>query len=465
MGTLVGPGALSRPGAKPNADGLVPAVWERWRGQDEAVRALRFIGRLRMPETGEPVRLAGFQRQIVRSLYSELLTVASIPSGNGKTTLKGLIGLERICRGDRYTTVVVLATKQGQALEVVQAAKTIAENDPQLVDRMLWYEGDGVLMYRPTGSKIVAHSARLKSIEGLRYRLALIDEIGFALDELVSSIVARLGKGGRTNRILGMGTPGFEPNVLHRIREMSRDGALPAGAAYLEWAAPDGCEVDDARAWREANPAAAAGFLSPATRELQLGLMPERQFRVYHLGQWVKVTSGWLPPGAWQACPHVGVPPDGAEVVLAVEGTYKRTLAIVGAGVDGSVFMVWAAESAGDNELRDVLAAVCDRWQVQAVVHNRRIRVRLFDELGREGMPVEPWTGSVDAEAGSANELYRAITAHMDNLGARWTADGSLRLSRRDETVPVDAALAARMAWWRASQLAEVGWGGPLTIY
>jgi phage terminase large subunit-like protein len=371
----------------------------------------------------------------------------------------------------------VLATKQGQAREVVEAAKAIAENDPRLVTRMAWYEDDGELVYRPTGARMVAHSARLRSIEGLRYRLALIDEIGFALDELVTSIVARLGKGNMANRILGMGTPGFEPNVLHRIREMSRDGTLPAGAAYLEWAAPDGVDVTDERAWREANPAVAAGFLSPATRELQIGLMPERQFRVYHFGQWVESSSGWLPPGAWQACPHVGPPPPGAEVVLAVEGTYKRTLAVVGAALDGSVFLVWAAEAAPDGELRDVLAAACERWQVAAVVHNRRIRVRLFDELTRDGMPLEPWTGTAEVEAASANELWRAITdgrvphdhdpvvaAHMANLGARWMSDGSLRLSRRDESGDCDAALAVRMAWWRATRI-DPGSGETPRIY
>ncbi|HKE73174.1 MAG TPA: hypothetical protein VKB57_06145 [Acidimicrobiales bacterium] len=473
----VGPGALSRPGAKPRLDGLRRASWERWRGVDEARRAMRFIQALRMPETGELAVLAPFQRRIVRATYANLLTVGSLPSGNAKTTLMGLVGLERICRGDPYTPVVVLATKHGQAREVVEAAKAIAENDARLVARMAWYEDDGALLYRPTGASMVAHSARLKSIEGLRYRLALIDEIGFALDELVTSIIARLGKGTLANRILGMGTPGFEPNVLHRIRELDRDGGLPSGAAYLEWSAPDGCDLDDRQAWLDANPAVTAGFLSEATYELQLALMPERQFRVYHLGQWVGTASGWLPQGAWDACPYVPAPPDGTPVVLGVEGTYRRTLAVVGAAVDGSVFAVWVAEAALDDELRTVLAAACERWQVEAVVHSRRIRVRLFAELARDGMPLEPWTGAADLEAGSANELWRDVSdrrlahdhdpvlaEHMANLGARWMADGSLRLIRRDDDKPADAALAARMAWWRARELADVGTGTP-TIY
>jgi phage terminase large subunit-like protein len=440
---------------------------------------MRFIGQLRMPDTDEPARLAAFQRLIVRATYRELLTVASIPSGNGKTTLMGLLGLERICRGDRYARVVVLATKKDQAREVVEAAKAIAECDERLVERMAWYEDDATLLYRPTGATLVAHSARLRSIEGLRYRLALIDEIGFALDELVTSIVARLGKGTLTNRILGMGTPGFEPNVLHRIREMHRNGGLPAGATYLEWAAPEGCALDDEAAWREANPAIGGGFLSPFTRELQLGLMPERQFRVYHLGQWTEAELSSLPPGAWDGCPHVDAPPDGVEVVLAVAGTWTSSVAVVGASFDGALFMVWSAETATDDELDSVLAAASGRWQLAEVVFAPRQRAKLVAKLTRSGeVDVHVWPNRVEVEVTSSTEWRRAIVegriahdhdpvlaAHLGATVGQSTPDASLRFVAPGDGRPVEAARAARMAWWRAVELAEAGPVAPVIVW
>ena len=247
---------------------------------------------------------------------------------------------------------------------------------------------------------------------------------------------------------------------------------------YREWAAPAGCDVMDRRAWRMANPAMAAGFLRPAALEVQAGLMPEWKFRVYHLGQWVERSVGWLPAGAWSALPMVAPPPDGSEIVVAVEGTYKRSLAVVGAGLDGSVFMVWAADAATDAELRRVLEVVTERWNVLEITHSHRIRTRLFSELKRDGMPLEPWPSDADTQASSANEFHRAITeglvahdhdellgSHIDALGVRWMVDGSLRLERPADGAPADAGLAARAAWWRASRLAEEDPAGALAIY
>ena len=98
-------------------------------------------------------------------------------------------------------------------------------------------------------------------------------------------------------------------------------------------------------------------------------------------------------------------------------------------------------------------------------------------------MPCEAWDGSPDNEAASANEFYRAIVGqevgnrlahdhhplleeHTASLRVRFGVDGSLRLARPDDGAFVDAAVAARNAWWRAWQLAEEGRPGePLRIY
>src|SRR5262245_20759743 len=103
------------------------------------------------------------------------------------------------------------------------------------------------------------------------------------------------------------------------------------------------------------------------------------------------------------------VPDDGTEVVLAVEGTYQRTVAVVGRALDGALVFCWPAERATDDELRRILDQAADRWKVIEIVHNRRIRQRLFRDLANDGVPCWPWPTAVDVEAGSANELYRAI--------------------------------------------------------
>lgn len=444
--------------------------WHGWTFRSESARARRWIeSELVIPTgagAGSRLRFAGFQRRLLDTVYEALATFVSIPTANGKTTMLAAVALERICRGDSYAEVDVIATKEDQAAILVETAKRFVECSPVLVPLCAWHAKEGVLEYRPTGSILAAHPAKLAALQGLNFSLAIVDEVGFANDELVEALLARLGKRPDA-RLIGIGTPGFDPNVLARIRQEAQDGALPAGVRYVEHSAPAGCDVWDRRAWRTANPALPAGFLAPAALELQAGALPERAFRVYHLGQWIDSASGWLPPGAWDDCPDSEPPAPGTEVVLAVEGTYRRTVAVCGAALDGTVFFGWAADAPSDAELRAVLETACEKWKVVELVYPRRVRSNLFTGLARDGWPVVPWSASADVEATSANEFYRAIVdrrvvhdhdelvaVHFANLAVRWAVDGSLRLCRPDNGAPVDGALATRAAWWRASQLA-----------
>lgn len=454
--------------------------WVGWRTKSESARAIRWCETyLPVPVghgAGKPLRIAGFQRRIVKTLYDSLATFVSIPAANGKSTLMAAIAIERLCRGDAYAEVDVLATKRDQAAIVVESAKRFVEMVPELAEVCAWYAKPGILEYRPTGSRLAAHPARLSSLQGLNFSLALVDEIGFADDALVEALIARLAKR-PDSRLVGFGTPGFDPNILYRLRQEHIDGSLPPGVSYIEFSAPPGCELTDRRAWRKANPGVGAGFMNEAALAVQSELMPEHSFRTYHLGQWVEHTAGWLPAGAFESCPVAPSPPDGAEVVIAVEGTYKRTLAVVGSTLDGELFHCWAADIATDEQLEAVLAAAVERWDVVEVTHPRRIRTRLFAELARTGMPLRQWDSGADNESASANELYRAVidgrlahdhhpllVEHVDALGARVAVDGSIRLTRPDDGRPCDAALALRAAWWRATQLADAN-RGAIAIY
>ena len=463
-------GALQRLGGKPALRLVELPPWHGWSYRSEAARARRWIeSQLVIPTgagAGSPLRLAGFQRRLLDVVYSSLATFCSVPTANGKTTMLAAVALERICRGDDYAEVDVIATKEDQAAILVEAAKRMVECCAVLVPLCSWHSKEGILEYRPTGSVLSAHPAKLSALQGLNFSLAIVDEVGFANDDLVEALLARLGKRPDA-RLVGIGTPGFDPNVLARIRNEANDGALPVGVRYVEHSAPPGCDLWDRRAWRTANPALAAGFLAPAALELQAGALPERAFRTYHLGQWVDQASGWLPVGAWDDCPDASPPADGTDVVIAVEGTYRRSVAVCGAGLDGATFYGWSAETPTDAQVRDVVESACSQWNVVEVVYPKRIRPNLFAQLARDGFPVAAWSAAADVEAQSANELYRAIldrrlahdhdemvAAHFANMAVRWGVDGSLRLCRPDDGRPVDCALAVRAAWWRASQLA-----------
>ena len=193
--------------------------------------------------------------------------------------------------------------------------------------------------------------------------------------------------------------------------------------------------------------------------------MTEAEFRCYRLGQWISaVVVDWLPPGAWEACPTIGAPPPGDEVVLAVAGTWNTgSVAVVGATMDGALFLAWAADRATDEQLVDVFARAARRWKVVEVVVAQRYRPDLVRALADEQVAVDVWLNRADLEVTSATEWRRAIVEgrvahdhsqvlaeHVGASVARSTPDGSLRLVQPDDDRPVDAARAARMAWWRA---------------
>ena len=254
-------GALNRGGAKPKLElSDLSTPWHGWRYTSEATRVEALDRELPPRPDGSRRRLEDEGRALPAEdpleLYDSLASFVSLPAANGKTTLLAAVALERICRGDAYAEVDVLATKEDQAGILVETAKRFVEASDDLVPLVAWHAHDGILEYRPTGSRIAAHPAKLSAIQGLNFSLAIIDEIGFADDPIVESILARLGKRPDSHAI-GIGTPGFRGNVLQRIRSSSDlDGELPAGVSFLEWTAPADAKISDRGGLERSEPSA-----------------------------------------------------------------------------------------------------------------------------------------------------------------------------------------------------------------
>jgi phage terminase large subunit-like protein len=291
--------------------------------------------------------------------------------------------------------------------------------------------------------------------------MALLDEAETVPPEVLSALIQGAGKRD-SSTVLAIGTPhpGDDPSALFNLREQMGAGAK---VAWVEYAADAGCAIDDRGQWRKANPGIAAGLLYPDALEAELAVVSEAEFRCYRLGQWVaSTTASWLPAGAWDTCPLVDPPAEGAEVVLALAGTWTSSVAVVGATADGVLFVAWEAEMATDDELMGVFERAAARWRVLEVVVAPRQRANLLPRLVDAGLVVEVWPNRVDVEVSSSTEWRRAIiegrvahdhhpvlAKHVASSAARSTSDGSLRLVPGLDGAPVDAARAARMAWWR----------------
>lgn len=107
---------------------------------------------------------------------------------------------------------------------------------------------------------------------------------------------------------------------------------------------------------------------------------PLHEIRRYWLGAFARGGGHWLPEGSWEArsvAPPGKIgppPPDGTEVVLAFDGSYRRdSTAIWGCTLDGYLFGVGAWERPDDagprwkvprEEVKAAMAQAMERWRV-----------------------------------------------------------------------------------------------------
>lgn len=472
-----------RPGPKrqitPEHLGLPP--WSGWTWTAEHKHIIRWIEDFLVVPTGilkgEPMRVAKFQRDLLRRLCDSAATFISIPTGNGKTGLMAAVALERLTRGDHYVEISILATREDQARRLLSKMIQFVESSPQLAKiakerGFEFYKDKAVYEYRATGSTVTAYPATLSAIQGLASDLTLIDEVGMVPPELVTSMISRLVKH-EMGHVVGFGTPGFEEdNMLEALRKLSHESELPPLVDFIEYAADAGCDVMDAEQHRKANPAIDAGFLNEEMLKTTIAVMvgngEEAAARAYHLGQPIGAAGPWLPFGAWEGCVDAGPPRDGVPVVLAVWGNYKRQTAIVGATLDGAVFFGWQAEKPSDGEVEAAIRQAGEQWELLEVCHKPHIRLNLFAKLLDEGLPIEVWPNDAETDKNSTAELWQAIANgtiahdHSETLAeqvARLTAkvdrNGNPRLVESEQDVA--AALAMRAAWWRARILADAG--------
>jgi hypothetical protein len=465
-------GVLQKAGVKPPLRLLEMPRWHGWTSGEEWRRLVRWMESvLTLPVgqgAGELMRVPPFQRAQLKTICESIATFISIPAGNGKTTFMAALGLATMCSGADYVEVDVLATKEEQAERLVTIATRMVECSPQLHELFAFYARDSVLEYRPTGSTMRPHPAKLSAVQGLNGSLTLVDEVGDVPAELVSTMLARIGKR-PDQHVVGFGTPGTSAheNMLEEIRRMSREDELPLGASFIEYAAEDGCAVNDPAQWAKANPAIEAGFLSADSLPLKMGIMSEHLFRAWHLGQPVAGSGPWLPFGAWDACPFAAAPADGAEVVLCLWGSYRRQAALVGCTLAGEVFFGWQAEKPSDGELEAAVLRAAEQWRLVELVHQPHIRLALLRGLEELGLPVVAWPADRATDVESTAALFKAIADqelahdHDEWLGgqvARLTAkvdgQGMPRLVELSDD-DVSAALAARAAWWVARRIAE----------
>jgi phage terminase large subunit-like protein len=352
----------------------------------------------------------------------------------------------------------------------------MVELTPDLADRVQVFQDR---VYLPDTDSILAPlPAEAHRLQGLDPTLVIVDELASVQADVYDAVALAAGKRDRS-LTLAISTPATDKDgPMWALVEHGREETDPA-FYFREYAAPDGCEVDDEEAWAVANPAL-DDFLSRDAMRATLRTSRESVFRQFRLGQWVGAVGSWLEWGAWEArADRERVVEDGERVVLGFDGSASGdSTALVGCTLDGHVFLVGLWENDRDPRWR------VDRHEVEGAIE---AAVERYDVVE---LAADPWGWRSELEAWSArwpgrvlewptniasrmapatDRLYQAVTAgtvtndgdarlaaHVRNCVAKRTPLGDLvAKDRRESPRKIDAAVAAivsydRAAYWAA---------------
>ena len=431
---------------------------------------------------GGAFRLRPWQRRIVREFYPARGRrpregVVSLPRGNGKSALAAAIAVYALFADDEASPFVALvASDERQARIVFNAAVRMIVADERLAEQVQVYSDR---LYVPNlDATLMPLPAEPGALQGWDPSLTIVDELHVVDRRVWEAMSLAAGKRERS-LTLAISTPADSADsIMWSLVEHGRTNPEDEAFRLVEYAAPDGCDIDDRAAWKAANPAL-GDFLHVDALAATMRTTRPDAFRRYRLGQWVGGVDKWLPWGAWEACAaNPGGPPrDRARVVLAFDGSASGdSTALVGATVERTpyVFEVGAWEApATDRQWRvprrEVAARVAhafNRWDVVELAADPwGWRSELEEWQSEHGRVVEFNTGHVSRMAPATDRAYAAIaerrvrhdgseviTRHMANAVARTTPLGaSLSKDKKHSPRKIDAAVAAVIALDRAA--------------
>lgn len=432
-----------------------------------------------------PLLLRPWQRDLVGSVLDAPVQPRTagwmLPRGQGKSTLVAALGLFDLMLGGEGASVVVAAVDERQAGIIFGTARRMVELHPELLARVQVFKER---LYVPErGASFVCLPAEAKRLEGLDFSLALLDEAGVVARDTYEVLTLAQGKRERSS-LVAIGTPGPDPwaNVLADLRAYARAHPEDESLVWREFSAADfpSHRVDCAHCWQLANPALGDFLHEDALRALLPPKTREATFRRARLCQLVTDTEGaFLPTGTWDALATGQGVPDGAEVVVALDGSFSEdTTAVLVATVSArphlDVVDVWEPKG-GDRipvaEVEEAIRAACRRWSVVEVVADPFRWTRTLQALEAEGLPVVEFPHSPARLTAATGDLFTAATngemshsgdprlaAHVAAAVIREDArgiridKGSRKASARRIDLAACAVMAHTRATWRATR-------------
>lgn len=236
---------------------------------------------------------------------------------NGKSHLKRMVSLWRLYIDQARLVLgvaqdVSLAREQWQmALDTIQASPDLAAE----LDQVRRVNGDEWFKLTTGGRYKIAASNR-KAGRGLSIDELNIDELREQRSWDAWSALSKTTMARPRAQIWAMSNAGDDESVvLNQLRAAAL--ASPRGRIGLfEWSAEDGCDLDNPKAWAQANPGLGHTVSESAIR-LALATDPPNVFRTEVLCQKVDQLDGAIDLSAWKDCADPSGTMDGLRDQLA----------------------------------------------------------------------------------------------------------------------------------------------------
>lgn len=389
-----------------------------------------------------PMKLRPWQVQLVGSLLDEprpSIAVWVMPRGQGKSTLTAALALHHVFdSGVEGARAVIVAQDERSARRMLATAARMVELSEDLSARTRVYQ-DRIVVER-TDSQVIALPGEAHRIEGEDASLAVCDEIGVVRREAYESLLHSTGKRAGS-QLLAIGTPSPPSwREASPLLDLVLDGrSSPAGDfALVEFGGDITHRVDCEHCWAAANPGLGDLVQLDSLRAALPPRSRESEFRRARLGEWVEQDdAAFLPPGCWDSLSTGEAVPVGADVVIALDGSFNSdsTALVVGAVSTRphfDLFGLWEPPRTDPSyrvpvlDVEDAIRAAARRWNVVEIVADPFRWTRTLQVLASEGLPVVEFPHSPSRLTAATTDLYKSA------VGGEFTHSGNADLARAE---------------------------------
>jgi phage terminase large subunit-like protein len=319
------------------------------KGKKEAAEVISFIQKLTVPSgkgQGKPFKLAPWQKAFIRDIYEPRINgrrvvrraILSMGRKNGKSALIAalalahLIGPRAIPNGEIYSA----ANDRDQASIIFKFARQIVELEPELRAKVEIINSTKTMIGKLTGSIYRAVSAEVGTKFGYLPSVVIYDELAQAKSrDLYDAFDTSFGARDEP-LFIAISTQSNDPeHIFSRLIDDGLSKLDPTIICHLH-AADDGCDLDDEKQWKKANPALDIfrdrEDLQAAVRQAIRLPSHEPKVRNLFLNQRISPTATLISRAEWLACAGPVEFQPGEEVYLGLDLASTIDLAALAMG-------------------------------------------------------------------------------------------------------------------------------------